>query len=86
MMRNSQLDEGYSEGAETRSQSDSDMIYTAVDLNSSSEQRVQEVLQYIMALPSEERKREYNSGPVCVDEAGCIKRLMREYRSHARWC
>ena len=60
-MRQSQFDEGYSEGAETRSdQSDSDMMYTGVDMTSTSEQRVQDVLQYVMALPSEERKREYS--------------------------
>ena len=63
MMRQSQFDEGYSEGAETRSQSDSDMMYASVDLNNSSEARVQEVLQYVMALPAEERKRKPNIQP-----------------------
>ncbi|KAK3711120.1 hypothetical protein LTR37_009907 [Vermiconidia calcicola] len=51
---NSQLDEGYSE--ETRSQSDSDMMYTAVE-DSSPDARVKEVTGLLSALSPEERKQ-----------------------------
>lgn len=48
----SQLDEGFSE--ETRSQSDSDMMYSAID--PSDPTAAQKVLQAYMALPAEQRE------------------------------
>ena len=60
----SQLDEGFSE--ETRSQSDSEMIFSAVDL-SDVDGNAQKVLQQLMALPAEQRECEYLLRPLPHD-------------------
>lgn len=49
----SQLDEGFSE--ETRSQADSDMMYSAIDL-ADADATSQKVLQSLLALPAEQRE------------------------------
>ena len=63
LRRQSQLDEGFSE--ETRSQSDSDMLYAQVESENGVgiedvgiDEKVQQILQLLLGLPAEARKRE----------------------------
>lgn len=61
MRGQSQLDEGFSE--ETRSQADSDMMYSAIDM-SDADASTQKVLQSLLALPAEQRECKW--GPASV--------------------
>jgi hypothetical protein len=54
---NSQLDEGYSE--ETRSQPDSDMVFTGMEDTSSPDGRMAECVNAVVGLPAEKRQREF---------------------------
>ena len=56
-MATSQLDEGYSDGADTRSQPDSDMAYTSDTIASKGDSEFQDLVQRALDLTDEARKQ-----------------------------
>ena len=56
-MTTSQLDEGYSDGADTRSQPDSDMAFTGDTLTDKGDSQYQTVLEAAMGMSDEKRKQ-----------------------------